>query len=122
MAWTYSQSMGDLRHDGHLVGNGYAGRGEGLNNPAMQDARDVGPLPRGQYRIGPPVNPPNHLGPVALPLDPDPANRMFNRADFFMHGDNAAQHHAASCGCIIMRPSVRQQVDASGDRALTVIA
>jgi hypothetical protein len=68
------------------------------------------------------VNPPDHLGPVALPLTPDPGNEMFGRSAFFVHGDNAQMNHSASCGCIILPREVRVLISDSPDRVLLVTA
>jgi hypothetical protein len=38
---------------------------------------------------------------LATILDPDPANQMFGRAGFRIHGDNSAANHTASDGRII---------------------
>ena len=44
---TYSQTTGEMRTAlGELLGTGYAGHGEGVNNPALQSVPDTGPLPR----------------------------------------------------------------------------
>lgn len=122
MAWTYQQSTGRLSHDGALVATGYSGHGPGLNNPAEEAVQGVGPIPAGAYVIGPPKNPIDHLGPIAMPLIPGLNNRAHGRSAFFMHGDNAEANHTASDGCIIMPPQVRTAVRDSGDHALTVIA
>jgi hypothetical protein len=105
--YSYSQSTGQLTQDGAVVGTGYSGHGDGLNNPDLQDVEGEGPI---------------HLGPIAMPLTPDPANVMFGRSAFFMHGDNAAGDHSASDGCIIMGPTIRAAVRDSGDDQLTVTA
>jgi Protein of unknown function (DUF2778) len=122
MSWTYRQSTGALTHNNVLVGSGYSGHGEGLNNPAMEAAQGVGPIPAGDYHIGAPKDPPDHLGPIAMPLTPAPGNAAHGRSAFFMHGDNAAADHTASDGCIIMPRTVRETVCDSDDHDLTVIA
>lgn len=120
MTWFYSQSTGELSRDGLHVGAGYSGIGAGLNNPAMQAEHDVGPIPTGGWIIGAPLDPPDHLGPIAMPLTPAAGNAAFGRSAFFMHGDNHAANHTASNGCIIMGPAIRRAVRDSGDRGLTV--
>ena len=95
--WTFEQDNGKLTHDGNLVGNGYAGGNippnfdaTAVNNPARQAEHCVGPLPRGKYSIGPAHTEPE-LGPVAMRLDPDPANQMFGRAGFLhSRGESSA--------------------------------
>src|SRR5277367_6929293 len=119
--YTYSQSTGILARNGVTVGEGYSGHGAGRNNPAMQAVPDVGPIPQGQYSIGPPFDtPPSAHGPHVMRLTPVAGNNMFGRDGFLMHGDNP--EHDASEGCIIMPPSVRGAVSASGDTDLTVTA
>jgi hypothetical protein len=122
MPWFYQQSTGTLSLNTIFVGKGYSGHGIGLNNPSAQSQENVGPLPQGTYTIGPPHNPPDHLGPVALPLIPTPGNMMFGRFGFFMHGDNQFANQTASDGCIVMSHDIRVQVAASTDKSLVVTA
>jgi type VI secretion system (T6SS) effector TldE1-like protein len=116
--WTYQQSTGQLRHDGHLTGTGYSGHGVGKNDPVAQNVSETGPLPRGLYTIAQCHTHPR-LGPIAMFLTPNDSNEMFGRSDFYIHGDNAA--HDASLGCIIMPHDTRVEVAASDDRQLLVI-
>lgn len=123
MSWTYVQSSGVLRDpQGAPIGSGYSGNTWGLNNPAAQFQVGIGPVPCGEYTIGPPHSPADHLGPIALPLWPAATNEMHGRPGFFMHGDNRFADHTASSGCIIMPPAVRTAVNDSADRHLVVIA
>ena len=69
MSWQYDQSSGELRLNGALMGKGYAGTGAGRDNPDMEDVAYVGPIPRGDYDIGPAYSHPS-LGPVVMNLDP----------------------------------------------------
>lgn len=119
--WVYVQSTGELRRpDGTMCGIGYAGRGEGRNNPAMQDVKNVGPLPCGLYRIGNPVLRHPMLGPVAMPLTPAYESQMFGRSHFWIHGDNA--QHDASEGCIILDRNCRVAIGHTPGQWLKVIA
>ena len=108
---TYSQSTGHLKcvdsESGKTVAeaNGYAGKGAGKNNPDMQNVPFVGPLPRGNYGIGPARNSPN-TGPLTIPLnylggdEPFPANRSPNLMR--IHGDRKGKPPGdASEGCIV---------------------
>jgi hypothetical protein len=52
-----------------------AGKGEGLNNPAMQGDHGAGPIPQGRYRIGPATDNPPEKGPTVMELTPDPRIR-----------------------------------------------
>jgi hypothetical protein len=120
MAWSYQQSTGRFMRDGVLIAVGYAGYGEGQNNPAMQHVRDTGPLPQGVWRILPPQDPVRTLGPLALPLEPI-SGEMFGRDDFLIHGESTARNRTASTGCIVLPMEVRRMIVASGDDLLTVI-
>ena len=100
---------------------GYSGAPEGKNNPAKQSVPMVGPIPQGTYVIGTPFDSPEH-GPHAMHLSPDPANDMFGRSGFLMHGDSIEHPGCASEGCIIMPRDVREQVSASPDKLLAVLA
>jgi hypothetical protein len=122
MTWTYQQSTGKLTDPGGAwVGTGYSGHGAGLNNPALEPDPGVGPIPAGKWRIGPALNPPDHLGPLAMPLTPNGFD-AHGRSAFFMHGDFAGDTaDLASHGCIVIQRADRALVAASDDRDLTVI-
>ncbi len=118
--WLYVQSTGQLfRPDGSWCGAGYAGTKDGRNNPLLQEVHDVGPLPVGFYTFGAAVDG-THLGPTAIPLDPEPTNTMYGRSAFYMHGDSAT--HDASHGCIIMGHAIRVEVAEHAGERLKVIA
>jgi hypothetical protein len=120
----YSQSSGEMRSaQDILLGTGYAGRGPGLNNPAMQSVYETGPLPQGVYTIRQPVNTLTH-GPYVMWLTPDPANEMFGRSGFGIHADEALNpgRHLASTGCIVMSNAARLAIWQSGDHQLRVSA
>jgi hypothetical protein len=126
MTWRYEQKTGRLLHyendeaTAERVAIGYAGAGEGKNNPAMQDVQNVGPLPVGKYTIGEPSDTKTH-GPYVLHLTPDPENEMFGRSGFLIHGDSVVQPGTASEGCMIFSRTVRERVWDSGDRQLEVV-
>jgi hypothetical protein len=126
MPWTYVQSTGNLSLNTIFIGNGYSGHGAGLNNPVAQDQQNVGPLPQGTYTIGTAHTPPDHLGPLAMPLYPDHGNTMFGRFGFFIHGDNQFMNNTASDGCIVMaydiRHQIAEQLAENGENVLNVIA
>lgn len=118
--WSYSQSTGELCHDGLLIGTGYSGRDDGKNNPSKQDAEGIGPIPRGRYKIGHPTTTHPHLGKApVMALTPLSSAQTFGRSGFFMHGDN--KNHDASHGCIVMDHGARERVASSGDRDLIVM-
>lgn len=99
----------------------YSGRGDGLNNPAMQAVHNVGPIPVGQWHIGDPKVPPDHLGPLAMPLTPLPGTDACGRTALFIHGDNEAMNHTASDGCVILPRAVRKIIADGDDKELIVI-
>lgn len=117
--WVYVQLTGRLyRPDGTWAGTGYSGKGAGLNNPAMDSVRDVGPLPVGFYEFGE-VN--TEKGPLTIRLNPAPTNEMHSRAGFLVHGDNHLMNHTASEGCIIMPNPQRQEIAEAKGQTLKVI-
>jgi len=121
VVWTYKQSSGELSRDGVAAGVGYSGYEAGKNNPAMQNVANTGPVPRGRYQIGAPMDlEGGPHGPFVLPLTPDPANQMFGRFGFLIHGDSIATPGFASRGCIIAGLPTREAIAASGDAELTV--
>jgi hypothetical protein len=122
---TYTISTGLLDQPGSLgwpIVKGYSGRGAALNNPAMCDVPDVGPLPIGAYTVNAPIDPAGHLGPLAFPLIPDAANQMHGRDGFYIHGDNVEMNHSASCGCIILPRVDRVWIARLVPARLTVVA
>jgi len=126
MPWTFENSTGRLLDpDGNFVEKGYAGgdkgqHPEGVNNPAYQYTKDIGPLPVGIYTIGEPVEH-SQLGILAIPLEPDPSNDMHGRGDFYCHGDKIGAPGCASDGCIIMSHSTRVMLSESSDRRIQVV-
>jgi hypothetical protein len=124
MPWEYSQSTGELYQiqNGQRVrvGTGYSGINAGLNNPAMENTPNTGPIPRGTWRIGNPRRSPN-TGPHVLDLSPIGHN-AHNRTNFQIHGDNRTpQPNDASNGCVILPRNIRERISNSGDTILTVI-
>jgi len=124
--WEYAQGSGQLTYVDNLtgsrspIGTGYSGGGEGLNNPAMQHARNVGPIPQGSYDIGAQRDS-LRTGRGILDLVPRPGTNTFGRSAFQLHGDNARRDQSASKGCIIVPRHVRDQINDSSDRELRVV-
>lgn len=125
--WEYSQSTGVMtRVDGVTgkrtdVAEGYAGKGEGLNNPEMQGVMDVGPIPQGKWSIGNPRDG-GEKGPVVMDLLPKPGTDTHGRHSFLIHGDNRKCNYSASEGCIVLSPSdIRRQIGSSGMDELRVV-
>lgn len=127
MTWKWDQSAGELSHDGNFIAKGYAGRGRGLNNPALQGLRALGPLPRGKWRMVEMRNSPN-TGPVTIVLhaiDATPNNDTHDetgRGAFRIHGDNVKGDRSASHGCIILPRWLRERMWASKDHEIEVVA
>lgn len=120
--WTYIQVTGGMWDpDFDLLAVGYAGMGVGKNNPSLQSVFRVGPLPAGKYIIQAPADD-AQVGEYAMRLIPDPANQMYLRADFFIHGDSREHPGEASDGCIVLDLPARQAIWASGDHLLLVIS
>lgn len=117
--FTYSQSSGEFRHDGTSLCFGYSGFADGKNNPDKEAEHDIGPIPKGTYRIGSSYISPQ-FGPVVMSLTPFPENQMFGRAGFLIHGDSTLHPGYASHGCIILPRNIRQLIARSGDDVLMV--
>ena len=121
--WTFSQSEGTITNAaGQIVGTGYAGNGDGLNNPAMQDQHGIGPLPQGKYTIGPLQAQHGALGTNVAPLEPHPDNEMYGRSGFFIHGRKSLLDMDASEGCIVLDHDPRMRVMEDPDKELQVVA
>jgi len=119
--WTYSQTSGKMYKDGVFFAQGYSGIGPGLNNPDMQHVRNVGPIPRGNYTIGPSYD--SLHGPCTMELTPVKGTETFGRDCFLIHGDLKAKpgKHLASHGCVIHMKPDRLAVAASSDKELEVV-
>lgn len=106
----FVQGTGRLEDSrGELIGFGFAGQREGYNNPDKQNVPDIGPLPRGFYKIGAPYHHP-HLGPLTMDLTPFPENQMFGRSLFRIHGRSAINPELSSKGCVCQDRPARQFV------------
>jgi hypothetical protein len=93
-----------------FLGIAYAGRGDGLNNPAAQWKTGIGPLPAASYAIGP-RDTTTHLGPFVWALTPAPGSDMRGRGGFFIHWDNSARNFTGSEGCIVAPPALMAALD-----------
>lgn len=118
------QSTGNLYHDDECIATGYSGFGEGKLNPAMEQIHDVGPIPRGFWDIGAPecVTETGPHGPFVLPLTPKDGTVTHGRSGFLVHGDSIAHAGTASHGCIVVNRHAREEIAASHDQLLKVIA
>ena len=121
--WTYAITSGRLTHDDAYVDTGYSGHPPYVNVATATNLKNQGPLPCGFYIFGEAVDDPK-LGPCAIPLTPDPANFMFDRGSFFVHGDEVEHPGAelASDGCMVFKRSTRMMINLSSDKQLQVVA
>jgi hypothetical protein len=132
--WVYSQHQGILTHqnrynkagqiDGHheFVEKGYSGIGPGKNNGSMEKEHDIGPIPRGMYRIH---RPHDGVTEFALPLKPvghQAHGRSPDDSPLEIHGDylDPKKKGNASKGCIILSPETRKRIWESKDHLLYV--
>lgn len=118
--WLYYQHNGALFLDGEFVATGYSGIGVGLNNPDLQQAVAIGPIPRGAWDIGGWIAHHERLGINVAPLIAREGTLTFGREGFFMHGDSRARDFTASHGCIVLGPVVRALVQKSKINRLIV--
>lgn len=118
--WTYEQASGRLSRDGAEVARGYSGHGEGKNNPALEPVANVGPIPRGRYKLGPRFDSQSH-GPVCMRLEACQGTETFGRDGFLIHGDSKRAPGTASHGCIILPRLIREAIAKSGDELLEVV-
>jgi hypothetical protein len=117
---TYSQFSGGICLDDTNIGTGYSGFEGGLDNPAMEQVPDFGPIPLGQWQIVAWRDEYEDKGPCVAQLSPV-GHDAFGRSGFLIHGDNAELNHTASHGCIIASHDIRQQLRDSGEIQLEVI-
>lgn len=123
MTLTYRQSTGELLDaDGALVAKCWAGHGQGLNNPIMEDVQCVGPLPRGLYHVGPWQTHPR-LGQHCAPLT-QIQGESFGRSGFWVHGPslNPDKYGQESEGCIVVPHGPRLALEALRPDYVQVIA
>jgi hypothetical protein len=113
--FSYEQTTGNLYALGNVVQGPicvcYSGFGNFKNDPASQGVSDLGPIPQGDYVLGSFVTFDGGRVRNAVPLTPDPANQMFGRTGFYIHGDSNDHPGQASQGCIICPDlAVRQKI------------
>ena len=117
----FEQKTGKITDDlGKIIGHGYAGHGEGKNNPEMESVKNTGPLPKGIYYKGQKIDHPK-TGPYSIRLIPDKNNQMFGRSGFMFHGDSKRNPGTASEGCIVASRKIREMWYESDDNIIKVI-
>lgn len=105
------------------VAVGYSGIGDGLDNPAAQSEENVGPIPTGNWTIGPQADHHETGGRTlwgAMRLTPALGNST-QRTQFYIHGDNAKGNHSASDGCVVLPKTARDVIARSGVKSLKVV-
>ena len=120
MTWRWREATGELSHDGEVIAHGYSGLDAGKNNPALVAATGIGPIPCGEWTMAGVYDSPK-VGPFAIILDPNTGTETFGRSSFRIHGDSISHPGSASHGCVILPRPIREQIWASGDRALEVV-
>jgi hypothetical protein len=119
MQFKYEQSTGRLYGQKmNYLATGYSGHGDGLNNTQMEGVKMVGPIPRGEYKIGLPYNSAK-CGKFCLPLTPV-GHDALKRTALLAHGDNKNKNKTASNGCIILPYAIRVILSQSPDSTLLV--
>ena len=123
----YVQSTGTLALQGpgytKVIATGYSGYGDHKNNPDSQCFKDLGPIPRGDWTIGPPEDFTGESGAVmhtCMRLSPKAGTDACGRKNFWIHGGNAAG--TSSQGCIVLKPNEREAIVKIGVTDLRVIA
>lgn len=93
------------------IGTGSAGRAPHRNDPEKDHVRGMGPLPRGDYRMGV-VSHPRFAAP-AIRLSPVAGTDTKGRSGFYIHGGTHSE------GCILIqrreRTAIAALIDAGFD-------
>lgn len=127
MAWLWNISTGECFYPNGstVVGVGYAGNGPDLNNVDSQHIVGHGPIPEGLYTLAPldAVHVTTHGVTLhdSCALIPDPANVMYGRSGFRLHGRKSLTDLSASDGCPILDHASRMFVMTSADRQFRVL-
>ena len=126
--WVYDQSDGRFYHQINnadmgsctFVAQGYSGKAWAKNNPKAENAKSMGPIPKGMWKIGAAYDSKN-VGPRAIILEPMEGTRTYGRSAFRIHGDSIRNPGTASRGCIILPRNVRERIIKSSDKILRVV-
>ena len=113
--------------NGTLFGTGFAGHGDGKNNPDMQGVVGVGPLPIGVYHaVGMREHDPR-TGWYTIVLEPEPMTRNYilslgrNPDTFRIHGDSMDHTGESSDGCMVFDRSTRLDFWKGDDKEIHVV-
>lgn len=122
MTWRYEQSTGILTRDGVYFCRGYSGHGVGKNNPNMETVPNIGPIPKGKWKLTAMTDTQEH-GPRVIRLRAVPGTATtYGRDGFLIHGDSIAAPGEASQGCIIIGRFHRELMWNTKDVDLEVVA
>lgn len=72
----------------------------GVNNPVAEQMKNIGPIPRGWWRIAG-MRDGGHLGPSVMPLVPFTETNTYDRSGFYIHGNGPSGTTEYSHGCIV---------------------
>lgn len=117
--WHFPGGPNGTEGAAEFVGEGRSGNGDGLNNPLYQLEKDIGPIPEGDWTIGPleetlTTNDGNELK-WAMRLWPKSGTNTFGRRGFIIHGG------IFSKGCPIFDEAIRKKIGNSGDKKWRVV-
>lgn len=104
----------------NIVGTGYSGHGDALNDETKTNEKGKGPIPKGLWHLTTWEEHHPHLGDIVIHLMPDSTTETFGRSAFFIHGDNQQMNYTASDGCIILSKDLREKLKDSGETKLLV--
>ena len=129
----WSQSKGQMTDDdGHAIATGWAGNNKnpkwnprktpGKNCTAYEDMHNIGPLPRGLYKVGQ-WGPHPELGELSATLT-QIDGETFGRDSFYIHGpDKDPEFYGEeSRGCIVLPHDQRLKVAALNPTMVKVTA
>mgnify|MGYP003333853596 FL=1 len=108
--------------EGETIAQGWAGHGEGKNNPEKQQIRETGPLPQGLYKVGKWQDHPR-LGRMVARLE-QIEGETYGRDGFFIHGPSKdpAKYGQESKGCIVIPYQARLKVKELSPSFIQVVA
>jgi hypothetical protein len=120
--YVYKQTTGQLMLDNQVIGTGYSGKGQGRNNPGMQNQKNVGPIPAGEWKImGKRVD--DRTGELivdTLPSGHNAAGRFPGTELFKIHGETNPPGMSPA-GDIVMPREALDKIDPNGFPTLKVV-
>jgi hypothetical protein len=120
--YVYKQTTGQLMLNNEIIGAGYSGKGQGRNNPATENQKNVGPIPAGSYKImGKRVDGQTGATIVdTLPSGHNAAGRWPGTERFAIRGDTNPPGMGPA-GDIVVPRQVLDKIDPNGFPDLKVI-